>query len=187
MDQAHMTACPSCGGSDFSEGETAGARCRYCGRSVAAPRPSVRPSVPVDQPRETVTCYRCGAENEERALYCNRCGSPLTGLSALFGRLKGDPAAVSILVSILGAVFLPPLGAVAGLILAYRALGIAHRSGGRDEKTARLAIVVGWGGLALSAIPLCLALTWSGARMGLSLFDNVMRQLLDIVRYVSIG
>jgi hypothetical protein len=154
---------------------------------VAVPRLSVVPSEPVDQPRETITCYRCGAENEERALYCNRCGSPLTGLSALLARLKGDPAAVSILVSLLGAVFLPPLGAVAGLILAYRALGIARRTKGRNEKTARLAIVVGWGGLALSAIPLCLTMTWSGARIGLTLFENVMRQLLDIVRYVSLG
>ena len=173
--------CPGCGSSDYISVETGRARCAYCGQSATALQASPARSEPVDEPAKPITCYRCGAENDRRALYCNRCGSEPTGLSALLGRLRNNPAAVSMLVSVLGAVFFPPLGAVVGLALAYRALGMARRGTNGDEKSARLAVLIGWGGLALSALPLCLIAAWSGAQMGLTLFENLVRELMHIL------
>ena len=185
MSQAAFYECTGCGGSDLTEVETGRLRCAYCGRSLMARPASEAQSEPADEPRKTTACYRCDSDNDVDALYCSRCGSQLTGLQAFFGRLKGNPAVVSMLVSLLGTLSFPPLGALIGLLLAYRALRHARGGLSVDEKTARLAVVVGWAGLALSALPLCLFATWSGAQMGLTLFENVMRELLGIVGRVG--
>ena len=106
-------------------------------RSVAVPHPPGLQPEPLNDPKHTITCYRCRAENDGSALFCNRCGSPLTGLSAFFGRLKGNPAAVSILVSMLaGLVFFRSLRvlvamfapALAGVLLGIAGLELAGQS-----------------------------------------------------------
>ena len=181
MNQADFCKCSGCGSSDFLEVEPGRTRCEYCGQSVRVPQATTSHSGTAGKPGKTITCYRCGAGNDEGALYCNRCGSQLTGLGAFLGRLRGNPAAVSMLVSVLGAFFFPPLGAIAGLALAYRALSMARRGTFGDEKSARLAVLIGWGGLAFSALPLCLIAAWSGAQMGLGLLGNLVRELLDIL------
>ena len=178
---ADFFKCPGCGSPDFLEVEPGRTRCKYCGQSATAPQATLDHSEPVGEPKKTITCYQCGAGNEAGSLYCNRCGSQLTGLRTFLGRLRGNPAAVSMLVSVLGVFFFPPLGAVVGLAMAYRARGMARRGKCGDEKLARLAVLIGWGGLAFSVVPLCLIAAWSGAQMGLRLFENFVRELLSIL------
>jgi hypothetical protein len=59
-----------------------------------------------------------------------------------------------------------PFGGGIGLWLAYRALRNARDTGeaGGSERMARAAVIVGWIGLCMHVIPLCLVLAISGTQ-----------------------
>lgn len=69
-------------------------------------------------------------------------------------RPQRDPALTSILVTIIGSLFVPLLGAAVGFFLAYRALREARAGRGGGERLARAAVVVGWCGIALVSVPI---------------------------------
>jgi hypothetical protein len=129
-----------------------------------------------------VRCPQCGFENERGDRYCNQCGAALAGPApARITRL--DPALVSIIVTVAGSMFVPLMGGIVGLILAYRALREARTDGGqaRSEKLARTAVIVGWGGVAVCVLPLCLMVTASGAQMGITVCGDLFHALSDAV------
>ena len=79
--------------------------------------------------------------------------------------------------------FLPLMGAIIGLILAYKALRDIRADGGqaRSENLARTAIIVGWGGVAVCVLPLCLMVTASGAQMGITVCGDLFHALSGAV------
>lgn len=172
MNKARFETCPNCGGTTFAEIASDKQECVYCGTVLALPE------VEQTGPSETVTCYRCGFDNPRGAQYCNRCGASLVGAAAIFGRLKANLALTSIAVTVLGSLFIPFLGTIGGLILAYRARKQA-REGKGSESLARTAILLGWCFLALGLLPLCLVLFSSGAQVGYSLCDMLVDGVLD--------
>jgi len=129
-----------------------------------------------------VQCLRCGFENELGDRYCKQCGASLTGPTPVT-KPKADPALISIIVTVAGTLFIPLAGGVVGLILAYRALRGARTSGGQrgSEKLAKTAVIVGWGGVALGVLPLCMLMTMSGAQLGISACEGLFQALSDML------
>jgi hypothetical protein len=80
-----------------------------------------------------------------------------------------------------GSFFVPIVGAILGLVLAYKALREARAGGWGSEKMARTAIIVGWGGIALCLLPLCMATTMSGTQLGYFLCNDLFQVVLDIL------
>jgi hypothetical protein len=171
----HVLECPNCGSGDFCEIAPNRHRCAYCGTIMTSR----------DRPPDRVRCPRCGFENERGDRYCNQCGATLAGLAR--ARItRRDPALVSIIVTVAGSMFVPLMGAIIGLILAYKALRDARADGGqaRSEKLARTAVIVGWGGVAFGVLPLCLMVTASGAQMGITICGDISRAVMDTVNGV---
>jgi hypothetical protein len=90
---------------------------------------------------------------------------------------KRDPAIISMVVTIVGFFVFPILSAVAGLVLGYKALREARAGGWGSEKLARIAVIVGWIGL---ASPFCLTMTAVGTQFGYSLCGVLTQMLSDI-------
>lgn len=175
MSKADFWTCPNCGSTTFSEVASSKQQCTYCG--------TVLKLADVEQAEaalDLVTCYRCGFDNPQDARYCNNCGVPLMGAAALFERLKKSPATVSILVSVFGSLFIPLVGAVVGLVLAYRARHQAQAGRG-SEKLARTAVIVGWSFLALGLAPFFLVLVSSGVQVGYTCCDNLINAVLNVL------
>lgn len=172
MSDVNLLECPNCGGTNFAEIVPNKHRCAYCGTVLTTP----------ERAPDRVTCPHCGFENERGDRYCNRCGIALAGQGWIRG-LKSDPAYVSILVTAVGTFIVPLLGGVVGLILGYKALREARASDGKSgsEKLARTAVVVGWAGVALSVLPVCLILSASGAQVGLSACSGLFDAVLDML------
>lgn len=74
--------------------------------------------------------------------------------------------------------FVPIGGAILGLFLAYKARDQARATGGTggSQDLARIAILVGWVGLGISVIPMCLFPLMMGGQIGLSICSG-MRDL----------
>ncbi len=69
-------------------------------------------------------------------------------------------AVISMIASILGITFVPTLGSIVGLILGYMARKQIRESGGAmgGEGSAKAGIIIGWIGIALAAIGICIAI-----------------------------
>jgi ribosomal protein S27AE len=156
--------CPNCGSSEFDEVSSNRRQCVYCG-SVLKPH-ELQPV--------RIKCPRCGFENPPGAYYCSQCSLALTKWMPV-ARKKTDPALISIIVTIVGSFFVPIGGAILGLFLAYKALKEARASEGRlgSESLARIAVAVGWIGLALSVLPFVLFFVMSGAQAGCALCNEL--------------
>ena len=76
----------------------------------------------------------------------------------------------------------PGLAGVAGLALAYRAQRQARAGGGEgsSEKLARTAVIVGWGGVAYSLLPMCVAAGMVGGEWVNSICDELSWALSDL-------
>ncbi len=185
MNDVSILECPNCGSTDLAEIKQNKHQCAYCG-TVLTERKQV-----VVAPRrvaytEQTKCPRCGFANERGLRYCNNCGRPLVRMATSIGRSKKtgiSPANLSILVSIVGSLFIPFGGPVLGLILGYKALGDA-RDGGKGEKSekqAKTAIAIGWAIVAFSLVMMCIAMGMpamqSGCSMCQSLFDELFSAL----------
>ena len=179
MNDVSILECPNCGSTDLIKVKQNKHRCAYCG-TVLTEKSQVAAAPRADK------CPRCGFENERGDRYCNDCGRPLVKMTAPIGRSKKtgiSPANLSILVSIVGSLFIPFGGPVLGLILGYKALGDA-RDGGKGEKSekqAKTAIAIGWAIVAFSLVMMCIAMgmptVQSGCSMCQSLFDELFNAL----------
>ena len=174
MSAVNYWECPNCGSTDFVEVTPRQHRCAYCGTVLTLPEAGP----------ELVTCPHCGFDNERGDRYCNNCGRTLVSWAEpaeRAKRVKRDPAVTSIIVTVVGSFFLPIVGAILGLVLAYKALREARAGGWGSEKTARTAVIVGWGGIALGLLPLCMAMTTSGTQLGYSLCNNLLQMVSDVL------
>jgi len=161
--------CPNCGGSDFTESAPNQYRCVYCGSVLTLP----------ETKSVLLRCPYCGTENEDGARYCSKCGKSLVSPMPT-ERKKLDPALVSMLVTVFGSMMIPLIGPGVGLFLAYRARRQARTSGdSRSERLARTAIILGWAFMALSMLPLCLALTSSSVQAGYTFCKGMYEALSD--------
>lgn len=159
MTDAGIVQCPSCGASSLVETSAFERRCEYCGTSVELAQSANTP----------FRCPRCAVENEPGARYCSKCGLALSKwLSA--PKTKTDLGIVSIIATVVGTMFVPIGGGILGLILAYKAReqARASRGTGGSAEIARIAIIVGWLGLAFGLLPLCFFPALMGGQMGLS-------------------
>jgi hypothetical protein len=82
-----------------------------------------------------------------------------------------------------GFFIIPVGGTILGLVLGYKALRqIRASGGGRDsEKRTRTAIIVGWAGITLGVLPLCLAMAMPGMEWGCSICDELFQMLSDLL------
>ncbi len=155
--------CPNCASTDFEQVDVTKYRCTYCGACLSTPPP---PSLPLSPPHEAapppVKCPRCGHENETGDQFCNNCGRILVG--KVTGSSKLDPAAISVIATLVGNAIFPVIGAAIGLFLGYRALKEAKTP--KMEKRARLAIGLGLLILALSIVMMCLAMAMPALEFG---------------------
>ena len=69
-------------------------------------------------------------------------------------------AIASLIASILGITFVPTIGSIVGLTLGYMARNKIRQSGGTigGEGMAKWGIIVGWVGIGLAAIGICIAI-----------------------------
>lgn len=160
MNGAGILGCNNCGGAGLAEISPDEWRCEYCGTTLKLSR--MEPSL--------FNCPRCTFENEPGARYCNQCGLALEKWVSR-EKPKADLAIASILATVLGSFFVPVGGAILDLILAYKARVQAQASGCRSGSAefARIAIAVGWIGLAIGLFPLCILPAMLGGQMGLSI------------------
>ena len=172
MSKGILLECPNCGSSDLTEVAPQKHRCTYCGTILTLPR----------EPPKYVKCPHCGLENERGSYYCSQCGTPLVSIARPVARPQRDPALTSILVTIIGSLFVPLLGAIAGLFLAYRALREARAGRGGSEKLARTAVIIGWSGIALILLPLFFGGIIGGAQAGYSFCGRSSQALFDALR-----
>jgi hypothetical protein len=164
--------CPNCGGSDFVEITPHKHRCAYCGTVLTVHEPKAEP--------DTVTCPRCGSENERNARYCGNCGKTL-GWTLALGKI--DPAIISIIVTVVGSSFLPIGAAILGLILGYRTLRETRAGVEGNEKLAKAAVVVGWIGLAYTALPFCVVL----GGIWVEIVSGIIDGLVDILSQLCVA
>lgn len=71
-------------------------------------------------------------------------------------------AVASLIASILGLTIVPTIGSIVGVIMGYAAKRQIEESGGAQggEGLAKAGIIVGWVGIGLAALGICLALAW---------------------------
>lgn len=71
-------------------------------------------------------------------------------------------AIISLIASILGLTFMPTIGSIAGLIMGYIAKRQIEESGGTmgGAGMAKAGIIIGWVGVALFALAMCLILAY---------------------------
>ena len=168
MNDVTFWECPNCGGTDFVEIAPNKHRCAYCGTV----------STSHETTPDLVKCPHCGFDNERGDRYCNNCGQVLArGLPVIITKI--DPAVLSIIVTIVGSLFLPIGSSILGLVLGYKALKDARAGGGRDggEKRAKTAIIIGWVVIAFSTLPLCMAMAMPGVQWGWSICDGLSQAL----------
>ena len=149
MSDASCMECPNCGGTEFVDIRPHKHRCAYCGTVLTTPETAP----------EVVKCPRCGFENERGDRFCNNCGRTLVSWVRWGEGKKADPAVISIIVTLVGSMFIPFAAAIVGLFLGYRALKDARAGdeGEKQGKLARAAVVIGWMVLASSILPLFVA------------------------------
>lgn len=169
MDDVSVFECPNCGGTDFARLTQNRRRCVYCGTVLTSRE--VKP--------EVVRCTRCGFDNERGDRYCNNCGASLVSWAPVARTKKMDPALLSIIVSVVGALFIFMAGPIVGLVLGYRALREARASGAGDrrERRAKAAVVVGWIVLASTVLPFCLSAMMPGVEWGCSACQGFFEEL----------
>ena len=87
-------------------------------------------------------------------------------------------ALISLIAGILGLTLVPTLGSIAALILGYMARNQIRDSGGvlGGEGQAKAGIILGWIGVGLAVVGVCLAVAIFGGSMGLgfcAFMDNM--------------
>ena len=176
MSDVSILECPNCGSTDFSEIGPHKHRCAYCGTVLTS-----RERTP-----DLVRCPRCGSDNARGDRYCKQCGAALARTTPI-DLTRTDPALVSIIVTVVGALFMPLLGGVLGLVLGYRALRQARagNGGSRSEKLAKAAVVVGWIGVAFTVLPLCAIVGISGVQLGYSICNGLFEAITDIAARIG--
>jgi hypothetical protein len=170
--------CPNCGGAYFEDIAPNRHRCVYCGTMLTSREPEESPDLG--------RCPYCGYENLRNARYCSRCGKTLTNWFTDFFK-RSDPGVISIIVTLVGTfvIPLPWISAIVGLVLGYRALKSAREGGGNSEKLAKWAVVIGWGIIAYSTLPLCLILGGSSVQAIYSTCEGLSTTLLDMLSGVG--
>jgi len=180
VNDVNVLECPNCGSTDLVEIKRNKHRCTYCATVLTEKNQAVV------VPSAKKKCPRCGFANERGDRYCNDCGKPLVRIATSIGKSKKtgiSPANLSILVSIVGSLFIPFGGPVLGLILGYKALGDARNGeqGEKSERQAKTAIAIGWAIVAFSLVMMCIAMgmptVQSGCSMCQSLFDELFNAL----------
>ena len=80
-------------------------------------------------------------------------------------------AVASLIASILGVTLMPTIGSVIGLVLGYMARSRIRDSAGTvgGEGLAKAGIVLGWIGVALAVVGVCLAITVFGGTFGITI------------------
>jgi rubredoxin/uncharacterized membrane protein len=170
VDEVSVFECPNCGGTDFAQLTQSRRRCAYCGTVLTSREVKL----------EVVRCTRCGFDNERGDRYCNNCGGSLVRwVPTTKPKKRMDPALVSILVSVVGSLFIFMGGPILGLVLGYRALREARVGGGGDrpERRAKTAVVVGWIVLASTVLPFCLSAMMPGVEWGCSACQGFFEEL----------
>jgi DNA-directed RNA polymerase subunit RPC12/RpoP len=166
--------CPNCGGNDFAEIASNKYRCAYCGSMLRVRE--VKPA--------SVDCPHCGFKNEREARYCNQCGQTLVSWRLYPGRR--DPAITSILVTVIGAFVVPLISTFAGLYLGYKALAEARANWDSNaEKTAKLAVMIGWLFIGFSVLPVCLAFGGTGAQAMCVFMNEMLQNLSNWLRQIG--
>jgi hypothetical protein len=164
--------CPNCGGADFTEIVPGRYRCAYCG-SILGVR-EVKPPA--------VDCPHCRFKNERGDRYCHNCGKPLTSWALEQGGVR-DPAVVSILVTVVGSLFLSVIGPIVGFFLGYKALAQARSIGDvRGEKLARTAVTIAWAFIAFNGLSLCLSVGVFGLQAVSALIAEILQNLSNWIR-----
>jgi predicted RNA-binding Zn-ribbon protein involved in translation (DUF1610 family)/uncharacterized membrane protein len=173
LSDVSLWECPNCGSTDFAEIAPHRHQCAYCGTVLTSHETA----------SHLVRCPRCGFDNEQATRYCANCGRSLVGWTLLEGKKKTDPAVISIIATFAGSLVMPIGGAILGLILGYRALREARATDGRSgsESLARVAVILGWAGIAVSVLPLCMVLTMSGVQGGYSACAELFHMLSDML------
>jgi RNA polymerase subunit RPABC4/transcription elongation factor Spt4 len=173
---ASIRQCPNCGSTRFVHFAPNRRECAYCGTLLELPR---RPETAA---RTMIRCVRCGTNNEPDARYCASCGATLSVL--LWGRGRQlDPAVLSLLVTVVGSMFVPLGGAILGLILGYRALREARagEDAGQGKRMATIAVTVGWLFIAFSVVPLCIGVASWGVPLGFTVCEGLFGAVSDML------
>ena len=163
MSDVRFWEFPNCGGSDFVEISAHKHRCAYCGTALTVHEPKAESVL--------VTCPHCGSENERGDRYCNNCGKTL-GWTLAVGKI--DPAII--ITTVVGSSFLPIGAAILGLILGHKALREARAGGEGNE-------VIGWIGLAYTALPFCILLGGIWAEIA----SEIINGLIDILSQLCVA
>jgi uncharacterized protein (DUF983 family) len=147
LDSPGILKCPNCGGARFSGSDQGSQSCEYCGTVIET----------TGSASEFVRCPRCRFENDKGARYCRECGLALDKWQPARTN-RPDLAVISIAATVIGSMFVPVGGALLGLFLAYKARDRARATNqmGGNAELARIAILVGWAGLGITLVPLCL-------------------------------
>ena len=172
--------CPSCGSSDLIYVDPNRQQCSYCGTvftTTEEPLEYVRcQSCGFDNKIGNTFCSRCGArlgpapaaeDNPEVPVSPPRLDTDWsaprsqptlpdrswTAPTAPPRKQKQNPAVASILVTVIGSMFVPIGAPIVGLFMAYKA-GREMRARGENPRLATIAVFVGWAGLAVSVFPM---------------------------------
>jgi hypothetical protein len=122
---------------------------------------------------------RCGFDNDPGNLRCSKCGATLSVQPKIAGR-KITPATASILVTVLGSMFIWVAGPVLGLILGYKALSEAREGGSlAEEKQARTAVIIGWVFIAFNLLVVCLMFVTPWVEAGISACGGLVGELAN--------
>ena len=170
MSDASCMECPNCGGTEFVDIRPHKHRCAYCGTVLTTPETAP----------EVVKCPRCGFENERGDRFCNNCGRTLVSWVRWGEGKRADPALISIIVTLVGSMFIPFGAAIVGLFLGYRALKEARTSDeeGR-ERLAKAAVAIGWIVLASGVLLLALAIGMPTLQVACSTCNALFLELGD--------
>ena len=147
MDSSGTVKCPNCGGARFSRSDRGSQICAYCGTELETTASA----------SEFVLCPGCQTKNQMGARYCRECGLALDKWQPDQTK-RPDLAVISIAATVIGSMFVPVVGPILGLFLAYKAREQARATGqvGGSAELARIAILVGWVGLGVTLVPMCL-------------------------------
>ena len=170
--------CPNCGSTDFADITPGRHKCSYCGTILTSREPERAPDLTI--------CPHCGQDNKRSARYCNRCGKTLTNWLGDFFK-RTDPAVISIIVTLVGTFMIPMpwVSAILGLALGYKALKSAREGKGNSEKLAKWAVIIAWGTLAYTTLPLCLIMGGSSLQTGYSTCEGLSSALLNMLSEIG--
>jgi hypothetical protein len=139
--------CPNCGAARFFRSDRGSQICDHCGT----------------EPETTgsgsgfALFPACHSTNEMVARCCRECGLALD-MRRPDQTKRLDLAAISIAATVIGSMFVPVVGPILGLFLAHKARDQARATGkvSGSAELARIAIPVGWVGLGVTLVAMCL-------------------------------